>query len=51
MKQWIDDVVEEGASASSGEVVSVQEKLIKEGYSCTFKEMNQVASTGTLSEQ
>ena len=54
MKQWTKDVVEEGeegASASSGDVISVQEKLIKEGYSCTFKEMNQVASTGTLSEQ
>jgi hypothetical protein len=53
MKQWTKDVVEEGASASSsGDVISVQEKLIKEGYSCTFREMNQVASTGTLpSEQ
>jgi hypothetical protein len=51
MKQWTEDFVEERVSASSGEVVSVQEKLIKEGYSCTFKEMNQVASTGTLSEQ
>ena len=52
MKQWTEDVVEEGASASSGGVISMQEKLIKEGYSCTFREMNQVASTGTLpSEQ
>jgi hypothetical protein len=53
MRQWTKDVVEEGASASSsGDVISVQEKLIKEGYSCTFREMNQVASTGTLlSEQ
>jgi len=51
MKQWTEDVVEEGVSVSSGDVVSVQEKLIKEGYSCTFQEMNQVASTGTLSEQ
>jgi hypothetical protein len=51
MKQWTEDFVEERVSASSGEVVSVQEKLIKEGYSCTFKEMNQVASTGKLSEQ
>jgi outer membrane murein-binding lipoprotein Lpp len=51
MRQWTEDFAEDGASASSGDVVSVQEKLIKEGYSCTFKEMNQVASTGTLSEQ
>ena len=51
MRQWTEDFAEEGASASSGEVVWVQEKLIKEGYSCTFQEMNQVASTGTLSEQ
>jgi hypothetical protein len=51
MRQWIEDFAEEGASASSGDVVSAQEKLIKEGYSCTFQEMNQVASTGTLSEQ
>src|SRR5215212_5761726 len=50
-KQWREDVVEERVSASSGDVVSVQEKLIKRGYSCTFEEMNQVASTGTLSEQ
>jgi hypothetical protein len=55
MKQWTEDVIEEGeegASASSCDAISVQEKLIKEGYSCTFREMNQVASTGTLpSEQ
>jgi len=51
MRQWTEDFAEEGASASSGDVVWVQEKLIKEGYSCTFQEMNQVASTGTLSEQ
>jgi outer membrane murein-binding lipoprotein Lpp len=51
MKQWTEDFGEERVSASSLEVVSVQEKLIKEGYSCTFKEMNQVASTGMLSEQ
>ena len=51
MKQWTEDVAEEGASASSGDVVWVQEKLLEEGYSCTFQEMNQVASTGTLSEQ
>ena len=51
MRQWTEDFAEEGASASSGDVVWVQEKLIKEGYSCTFQEMHQVASTGTLSEQ
>ena len=51
MKQWIDDVVHEGAFASSGDVVSVQEAMIKEGYSCTFQEMNQVAASGTLGEQ
>ena len=51
MNKWIEDLPEEGVSASSGDVVWVQEKLIKEGYSCTFQEMNQVASTGTLSEQ
>ncbi|HYZ06313.1 MAG TPA: hypothetical protein VE691_14680 [Rubrobacter sp.] len=51
MKQWIDDVVYEGAFASSGDVVSVQEAMIKEGYSCTFQEMNQVAASGTLGEQ
>ena len=51
MKQWTQDVVYEGAFASSGDVVSVQEAMIKEGYSCTFQEMNQVATTGTLGEQ
>ena len=51
MKQWIDDVVYEGAFASSGDIVSVQEAMIKEGYSCTFQEMNQVAVSGTLGEQ
>ena len=51
MKQWIDDVVYEGAFASSGDVVSVQEAMIEEGYSCTFQEMNQVAASGTLGEQ
>ena len=51
MKRWIDDVVEDGGSASSGEVVSVQEAMIKEGYSCTFQEMNRVAASGTLREQ
>src|SRR5215211_4283071 len=51
MKQWTEDVVEEGASASSGDVVSVQEAMIKEGYSCTFQEMNRVAASGTLREQ
>jgi hypothetical protein len=51
MKQWIDDFVYERASASSRDVVSVQEAMIKEGYSCTFQEMNQVAASGTLGEQ
>jgi PBP1b-binding outer membrane lipoprotein LpoB len=51
MEQWTDGVVEEGASASSGDVVSVQEAMIKEGYSCTFQEMNRVAASGTLREQ
>jgi primase-polymerase (primpol)-like protein len=51
MKQWIDDVAYEEASSSTGDVVSVQEAMIKEGYSCTFQEMNQVAASGTLGEQ
>ena len=51
MKRWIDDVVEERASVSSGSVVSVQEAMIKEGYSCTFQEMNRVAASGTLRKQ
>ena len=51
MKQWIDDFVDEEAFASSGDVVSLQEAMIKEGYSCTFQEMNQVAASGTLGEQ
>ena len=51
MKQWIDNVVGERAPASSGDVVSLQEAMIKEGYSCTFQEMNQVAASGTLREQ
>jgi hypothetical protein len=51
MKQWIDDFVYEGASTSSRDVVSVQEAMINEGYSCTFQEMNQVAAGGTLGEQ
>jgi hypothetical protein len=51
MKQWINDVVNAGASASSRDVVSVQEAMIKEGYSCTFQKMNQVATSGTLGEQ
>jgi hypothetical protein len=51
MKQWIDDFVYEGASTSSRDVVSVQEAMINEGYSCTFQEMNQVAASGTLGEQ
>jgi hypothetical protein len=51
MKQWINDVVYEGASTSSRDVVSVQEAMINEGYSCTFQEMNQVAASGTLGEQ
>jgi len=46
--QWTEDFLEEVASASSGDVVSVQQAMIKEGYSCTFQEMNQVATTGTL---
>jgi len=50
MEQWTDDVEDEGASASSGDVVWVQEAMIKEGYSCTFQEMNQVAASGTLGE-
>ena len=51
MKQWIDDFVHEGASTSSDDVVWVQQAMIKEGYSCTFQEMNQVAASGTLGEQ
>jgi len=51
MEQWIDDLVDEGASAPSGDVVSVQEAMIKEGYSCTFQEMNRVAASGTLRER
>jgi len=51
MEQWTDDLVDEGASASSGDVVSVQEAMIKEGYSCTFQEMNRVAASGTLRER
>ena len=51
MEQWTDDLVDEGASASSGDVVSVQEAMIKEGYSCTFQEMNRVAASGTLKER
>jgi hypothetical protein len=50
MEQWTADVIEEGASASSGDVVSVQEAMIKEGYSCTFQQMNRVAASGTLRE-
>jgi hypothetical protein len=48
MKQWIDDFEYEGATASSGDVVWVQQAMIKEGYSCTFQEMNQVAASGAL---
>ena len=48
LRQWTDAYVDEVASASSDDIVSVQEAMIKEGYSCTFREMNQVATTGTL---
>ena len=51
MDKWMDDFVDEVASASSGDVVSVQEAMINKGYSCTFQEMNQVATAGTLGEQ
>jgi hypothetical protein len=52
MKEWSADFVDEVASAASAsDVVSVQEAMIKEGYSCTFQEMNQVAVTGTLGEE
>jgi hypothetical protein len=52
LDRWTDKFVDEVASASSAsEVVSVQEAMIKDGYSCTFQEMNQVAATGTLPEQ
>jgi len=50
MGRWTDDVADERASASSGDVVWVQEAMIKEGYSCTFQEMNQVGASGTLGE-
>jgi hypothetical protein len=52
LDRWMDDFVDQVASASSAsEVVSVQEAMIKDGYSCTFQEMNDVAATGTLSEE
>jgi hypothetical protein len=42
LRQWTDDF------PSSDNNVWVQKAMIKEGYSCTFQEMNQVATTGTL---
>lgn len=51
MNRWIDDFADDVASASSGDIVSFQEKMIMEGVTCTFQEMNQVAATGTLGEQ
>ena len=51
LRQWTDDFVDEVASASSGDIAWVQEAMIKEGYSCTFQEMNQLAATGTLGER
>jgi hypothetical protein len=52
MDKWMDDFVDEVGAASSGDdAVWVQEAMIKEGYSCTFQEMNQVAISGTLGEQ
>ena len=52
IKRWTNDFVDGVASASSAsDVVSIQEAMIKEGYSCTFQEMNQVATTGTLGEE
>ena len=52
MKQWTEDFVDEVASAASAsDVVSIQEAMIKEGYSCTFQEMNQVTTTGKLGEE
>jgi hypothetical protein len=51
MDRWTEDFVDDVASASSAsEVVSVQEAMIKEGYSCTFQEMIQVSTSGTLEE-
>lgn len=49
MDRWTDEFVDEVFSA--GEVVSVQEAMIRDGYSCTFREMNQVAAYGTLPEE
>jgi len=51
MGRWTDDVADERASASSGDVVWVQEARIKEGYACTLQEMNQVAASGALGKQ
>ena len=52
MDNWMDDFVDEVGAASSGDdAVWVQEAMIKEGYSCTFQEINQVAISGTLGEQ
>lgn len=51
MDRWTEEFVNDVASASSAsEVVSVQEAMIKEGYSCTFQEMIQVSTSGTLEE-
>jgi hypothetical protein len=51
MDRWTEDFVDDVASASSAsEVVSVQEAMIKESYSCTFQEMIQVSTSGTLEE-
>lgn len=52
MDRWTDEFVDDVASASSaGDVVSIQEAMIKEGYSCTFQEMNHVSAYGVLPEE
>ena len=52
MDRKMDEFVDEVAAAPSAkEVVSIQEEMIRDGYSCTRQEMKEVANTGTLSEE
>lgn len=48
MDEFVDEVA---AAPSAKEGVSIQEEMIRDGYSCTRQEMKEVANTGTLSEE
>lgn len=46
MDRWVDEFVNDVASTSSAsEVVSIQEAMIRDGYSCTFQEMIEVSAS------